>query len=93
MSRAEDIARAFHEAAERIDAKGPGSVGGPGTWEDLDKGTRELMIAAMRELLADGIIIALPAPQITVNVHGSTVSEADLMKAIRRGMDGRGRQR
>jgi hypothetical protein len=84
MSNAEEVARALHDAVERIDAEQPDSVGGPGAWEDVNESTRKVLIAAVRSLLADGIIIAIPAPQVTINVQGSTVSEKTLLEAVQR---------
>jgi hypothetical protein len=86
MSRAEEISRAFHETYERLapehgyETRKASAV----PWEDVPEQNKSLMIDVVRSLLADGIIIALPAPQVTVNVTGSAVANRELSDVVQR---------
>lgn len=56
--RAEDVARAFHEAYERLapehgyETRGASS----GPWEEVPEDNRRLMVAAARDLLERGVV-------------------------------------
>lgn len=83
MSRAEEIAYAFHATYEHLapeygyETREASAV----PWKDVPEANKNLMIAVVRSLIADGVIAA---PPVTVNVHvtGTTRSEAELVKLV-----------